>query len=73
MSNLVVNTWLGSLMSLLPFFILQTLLDIQIFMFSFFLNPVLKLPKPDVSGWKTGQSSFFSLAKFGHQHMTPSF
>jgi hypothetical protein len=34
-------------MSLLPFYILQTLFDPQIFMFSFFLDPVLKQPKPD--------------------------
>jgi hypothetical protein len=39
MSNLVVNIWVGSLMFLLPFFMLQTNLDIQIFMFSSFLDP----------------------------------
>jgi hypothetical protein len=33
-------------MSLLPFFMLQTLLDLQIFMFSLFCDLVLKLTKP---------------------------
>jgi hypothetical protein len=54
MSNLVVNIWVGSLMFLLPFFMLQTNLDIQIFMFSSFLDPILKLPKSDTPVFQTG-------------------
>jgi hypothetical protein len=68
MSNLVINTWVGSLMSFLPFSMIQTLLDLQIFKFILFFDLVLKLPKLDTPVWQTGQSSFSSLAKFGHQH-----
>jgi hypothetical protein len=47
MSNLVVNTWVYSLMFPLSFFMLQTYLDLQIFMFSSFLDSTLKLLKLD--------------------------
>jgi hypothetical protein len=41
-------------MSLFPFFMIQTLLDIQIFMFSTFHDPILKLSKPDTPVSQTG-------------------
>jgi hypothetical protein len=47
MINLVVNIWVVSLIFLLPFFMLQTHLDLQIFMFSSFLDPTLQLSKLD--------------------------
>jgi hypothetical protein len=53
-------------MSLLPFSMLQTLLDLQSFKFSLFFDLNLKLPKSDTPIWQTGQSVFSSLAKFGH-------
>jgi hypothetical protein len=71
MSNLVVNTWVDSVMSPLPLFTLQILLDIQIFKFSLFCDLVLKLTKPDIPISQTGQSSFFSFFKFCHQHTPP--
>jgi hypothetical protein len=73
MSNLVINTWIDSLMFFLPFSMLQTYLDLQIFMFSSFSDPILKLQKPDTPVYQIGQSGFFSLAKFDHQHMPPTF
>jgi hypothetical protein len=42
-------------------------MDLQISMFSSFFDPVLELPKPDCPKPETGVSSFYSLAKFGHQ------
>jgi hypothetical protein len=44
---LAVNTWVSYLMFLLPFFMLQTNLNLQVFMFSSFLDPIIKLLKPD--------------------------
>jgi hypothetical protein len=38
------------------------------FKFSSFHGFALKLSKLDTPVWQTGQSDFFSLAKFGHQH-----
>jgi hypothetical protein len=54
MSNLVVNTWVDSLMSFLPFSMLQTLLDLQSFKFSCFFDCVLNSPKPDTPISQTG-------------------
>jgi hypothetical protein len=51
----------------------QTLLSFEVFMFSFFLCPVLKLPKPDHPECQTGLSGFSSLAKFGHQYTLKKF
>jgi hypothetical protein len=62
-----------SLDSLLPFSMLKTPLDLQIFEFSSFLNLTLKLPKLDCLELETGSSGFLSLAKFGHQHMPLAF
>jgi hypothetical protein len=47
MSKLIINTWVGSLMFLLSFSVLQTYLDLQIFMFSSFFHHILKLLKSD--------------------------
>jgi hypothetical protein len=46
---LIVNILVGSLMFFLPFSMLQILLNLQIFMFSFFLDLVLKLSKLNTS------------------------
>jgi hypothetical protein len=51
---LIVNTWIESLMFFLPFFMLQTYFDFQIFMFSSFLGHILKLSKPDTLIFQTG-------------------
>jgi hypothetical protein len=40
-------------MFFLPFFMLQTYLDLQIFMFSSFLDLILKLPKLDTLIFQT--------------------
>jgi hypothetical protein len=56
------------LMSFLPFFMPQTLLDFQSFKFSLFFDLVLTMPKPDTPVSQTGYFGFSSLAKFGHQH-----
>jgi hypothetical protein len=58
---------------LLPFSVLQTSLDLQISMFSSFLDPVLELSKPDYPKIEIEVSNFYSLAKFGHQHMPSAF
>jgi hypothetical protein len=61
-----VMSW--SLDVLLPFSMLQTPLDLQIFIFSPFLYLTLILLKPDCPKPKTGVSGFHSLVKFDHQH-----
>jgi hypothetical protein len=61
MSNLVINRWRGSLMFLLPFSMLQIYLDLQIFMFSSFLHPILKLQKSDTQVSHIGQSALSAL------------
>jgi hypothetical protein len=60
MSKLVVNIRVGPLMFLLSFFILQTYLGLQIFMFSSFFDPILKCQNQILD--------VFSLARFSHQH-----
>jgi hypothetical protein len=64
---LVINTWIDSLIFFLPFSMLQTYLDLQIFIFSSFLDPIMKLSKSDTLVYQIGQSGFSSHAKFGHQ------
>jgi hypothetical protein len=57
---------LDSLMLLIPFSMPQMHWDPQIFMFSSFLVPVLKLRKLNIPEYKTGLSDFSSLAKFAY-------
>jgi hypothetical protein len=56
-----------SLDAFYPFFLLQNTLNLQIIKFSFLFGFAMKLSKPDSLKWETGWSSFFRLAKFGHQ------
>jgi hypothetical protein len=45
---------MGWLLDVSPFFMLQTYLDLQIFMFSSFFDPILKLAKSDTPIFQTG-------------------
>jgi hypothetical protein len=56
-----------SLDVLLPLSMLQIILDLQIFMFSFFFDLILKLSKSDCPKPETEPSRISSLAKFRHQ------
>jgi hypothetical protein len=56
-----------SLDTLLPFFMLQIVLNIQILNSSSSIDHFLNLWKLDVPKYQIGLSGFFSQAKFGHQ------
>jgi hypothetical protein len=50
-----------------PPFMHQTPLDLQIFIFSFFLDLVMELSKPDYTEQEIEVFDFYNLTKFSHQ------